>query len=295
MRPFFLVLAAILTLPTLPAHADADREVVTVNGTPIRQSEVFDRLWKLYGPQTLDDMVDELLLRQAVQNGNVKVSQGEVDRRFAKVKEQFQDPKLLEAELANAGTTVDKLKDELHDELAREKLVAKAAKLTISDGELKKAFDEHKEELGQREAVHLRHILVATQKDADDIVAAVKGGADFTQLAREKSMAPTGKINGGDYGYVSRGMLPADIEEIAFSLKPKEIKVIPSDKGFHVLQALDRRAAKPAQFGQVKDDLREALLEQKVKAALPDYVKELRGKADIKMAQPDASAAPHGL
>lgn len=286
MRPFSALLAVALTFAAVAAHAQLDREIVQVNGTPIRQSELFDRLWKLYGPATLDDMVDELLLRQAVEGSGIKVPQAEVERRFDKVKEQFQDPKLLEAELANAGTNADKLKLELRDGLAREKLLAQAEKLAVSDAELKKAFDEHKEELGQREAVHLRHILVATQKDADDVVAAVKGGADFQQLARDKSLAPTGKINGGDYGFVSKGMLPPDIEQVAFSLQPKELKVIPSDKGFHVLQALERRPAKPAQFAKVKDDLREMMLQEKIKAALPDYVKQLRAKADIKMAAP---------
>jgi len=284
MRPFSTLLAVSLTFAAVAAHAQLDREIVRVNGTPIRQSEVFDRLWKQYGPATLDDMVDELLLRQAVESSGIKVPPAEVERRFAQVKEQFQDPKLLEAELANAGTNVDKLKLELRDELAREKLLAQAEKLGVTDAELKKAFDEHKDELGQREAVHLRHILVGTQKDADDVVAAVKGGADFKQLAREKSLAPTGKINGGDYGFVSKGMLPPEIEQVAFSLKPNELKVIPSDKGFHVLQALERRPSQPAQFAKVKDDLRELLLQEKIKAALPDYVKQLRAKADIKMA-----------
>lgn len=282
MRPLSLVAAAFLLAPAALAFAQTDREVVNVNGTPIRQSEVFDRLWKLYGPATLDDMVDELLLRQAVERSKISVPQTEVDRRFKKVQEQFQDPKLLEAELANAGSSVDKLKQELHEEIAREKLLVQADKLSVGDPELKKAFEEHKDELGQREAVHLRHIMVANQKDADDVLAAVKGGADFKQLARERSLAPTGKINGGDYGFVSKGMLPPEIEEVAFAMKPNELKVIPSPKGFHVIQALEQRSAQPAQYAKVKDDLREMLLQQKVKAALPDYVKQLRAKADIK-------------
>ena len=125
---------------------------------------------------------------------------------------------------------------------------------------------------------------MASRQDADTVVADVKAGQDFGQLARERSLAPTGKINGGDYGLVAKGMLPLEIEQTAFSMKTQELRVLPSSKGFHVFQTLDRRPAAPAQFAKVKDDLREALLQEKIKAALPDALRELRAKADIKTA-----------
>ena len=282
MRAFYVVAVSILASLARPAWAQQDRDIVKVNGTPIRQSEVFERLWKLYGPTTVEEMVDELLLRQAVQRAKIQIPQAAVDQRLGKVREQFQDPRLLEAELASAGSTVEKLKEDLREELAREKLLAEEKKLVVGEEELKKAFAQHKNELGQREAVHLRHILVASKQDADAVAAEIKSGADFGKVARERSLAPTGKINGGDYGFVARGMLPSEIESAAFALKENELRVIPSQKGFHVLQALERRPAVPAQYAKVKEDLREILLQEKVKAALPDYLKQLRAKADIK-------------
>lgn len=276
--------ALVLALPVL-ARAD-DRTIVTVNGTPITQSQVFDRLWKRYGPDTLDDMVDDLLLRQAVDRAGVTVSDSEVEKRFDKVRAQFSDPKIFEAELANAGSSPDKLKQDLREQIGREKLIAKEKHLTVTDAELKKAFEQHKAELGKPEAVHLRHILAETKDEADQIVLDVKGGKDFTAIAKEKSLAPTGKLNGGDYGFVSKGMLPPDIEKVAFEMKPGDLREIPSEKGVHILQALERRPAQPAQYSKVKDDLRELLLQDKIKAALPDYLQELRKKADIKQSNP---------
>ena len=131
MQTFFINILVPASLFLANAAAAEDPTIVKVNGTPIRQSEVFDRLWKRYGSETLDEMVDELLLRQAVLNAKIQVSPSEVDRRLSKVRAQFSDPKLFEAELAGAGSSVDKLKVELREHLSREKLITAQKKLSV--------------------------------------------------------------------------------------------------------------------------------------------------------------------
>ncbi|MBI5630597.1 MAG: peptidyl-prolyl cis-trans isomerase [Elusimicrobia bacterium] len=279
MKPFIAFLAAFMPLS---ASAQSDREVVKVNGTPIRQSEVLDRLWKRYGPETLEEMIDELLLRQAFQSRNLKVSPAEVEKRVARIRGSFADPKVFESQLQQFGSSLEKFKAEVSEQLSQEKLLIQERKLSVNEGELKKAFEARREELGTPEAVHLRHMLVKSEAEARELAAKIQKGADFAALAREKSIAPTGKLTGGDYGFVSRGMLPPDIETIAFAMKKEEIKLLPTAKGFHLLQALDKKPAVPAEYGKVKDDLRQMLLQEKVKAALPDYLKDLRQRAEVK-------------
>ncbi|UPT74738.1 MAG: peptidyl-prolyl cis-trans isomerase [Elusimicrobiota bacterium] len=255
--------------------------MVRVNGTPIRQSEVLDRLWKRYGSQTLEEMIDELLLRQAAAARKLTAPDAEVDRRFARLQAQFGSRELLVSQLEQAGTTVAKVKEDLAEEIVRERLVADAKGVKVSDDDLKKAFDSNKDKLGKPEAAHLRHILVKDEKEAADIVAKVKGGADFSTLAREKSIAASGKAAGGDYGFVSRGMLPPEIDAVAFAMKAGEVKIVPGPRGQHVLQVVEKRAAAPAVFAEVKDDLREMLLGEKIKDASAPYLLELRRKAKI--------------
>lgn len=284
--------AALVALaPTAQAAAvTGDFDVVRVNGVAIRQSEVLERLWKRYGTQTLEEMVDELLLRQNAAAKKIKASDAEVDKRFARLQAQFGSKELLVSQLEQAGTTVAKVKEDLADEIVRERLVVEAKGVKVGDDELKKAFDENKDKLGKPEAVHLRHILAKNEADAADIVAKIKAGADFTTLAREKSLAASGKAAGGDYGFVSRGMLPPEIDEVAFGLKAGEIKVVAGPRGQHILQAVEKRAAAPAVFAEVKDDLREMLLAEKIKAASGAFLQELRRKADIKTPGAPASA-----
>jgi parvulin-like peptidyl-prolyl isomerase len=77
-------------------------------------------------------------------------------------------------------------------------------------------------------------------------------------------------------------MLPEEIGDIVFAMKDGELRTVSSPQGFFVLKVSGRKPAKPAQFEAVKEDLRDLLLEQKMKTVLPAYLQGLRRKADIK-------------
>jgi foldase protein PrsA len=290
MNAIFASLALALAPFARAAAPAPDAVLVRVNGVPIRRSEVVARVLKRYGPQTVDDMIDEILLRQAAKKEGVEPDEKELDRRLKKLEGQFSSRRLFLSQLEQAGSSVAKLKDQLSDELVREDLVAKAEHLTVTDAEVKAAFAKNKDQLGDPEEIHLRHILVKTQAEADTLVAEIKKGADFGKLAREDSLAASGKATGGDYGFVPRGMLPDDIDQIAFAMRPGEIRTVPGPRGVHILQVLAKRPPKPAVYAEVKNDLREMLLSKKIQAAAPDYLAGLREKADIQTA--DGSPAP---
>jgi foldase protein PrsA len=292
MNPVSATLVLMLAVRASAAAVGGDQVLVRVNGVPIRQSEVVERLLKRYGAQAVDEMIDETLLRQAAKSSGIAADDAEVDRRLKKLQEQFGSRELFISQLEQAGSSIAKVKEDLADEVVRERLVVKAKGLSITDDELKKAFDENKDKLGTPEAVHLRHILVATDAEAQDLVAKIKAGGDFKALAKEKSLAASGKAAGGDYGFVARGMLPAEIDDIAFAMKTGEIRVVPGGpRGFHILQVLERRAPKPAVYSEVKNDLRDMLLAEKIKKAAPDYLPDLRRKGDIKTGTPAPAAA----
>jgi len=282
-------LPLLLAAAASAAGTATDRDLVRVNGTPIRESEVVERLLKRYGQQTVDEMIDEILLRQAAVEKSIKPDDAEVDKRFAKLQAQFGSRELFLSQLERAGSSVSKIKEELGEEVVRERLVILSEGISVSDAEVKKAFEERRDKLAHPEAIHLRHILVAKEAEGQAIVDQLKAGADFGKLAREKSLAASGKSVGGDYGFIARGMLPADVDEIAFAMKPGEIKLVTNPLGTHVLQVLEKRPSRPATFPEVKDELRELLLSEKIKAAAPKYMKKLREKADIK---PVSASAP---
>ncbi len=274
-------ICAVAGLLSVPAWAEADRDIVSVNGTVIRQSEVMDRLWKRFGPATLDEMVDELLLRQTVQTQGIKADGTEIEKRFGRVKEQFNNPALFENQLKRDGSSEGKLRADIADQIRLRKLIVSTHKLSVTDEESRKAFQEQRAKLAAPATVHLHQIFVKTEAEAKDVAAKLKDGADFAALARARSLAPTGQY-GGDYGFVPRAMLPEEIGAIVFAMKDGEIRTVSSPQGYFVLKVSGTKPAQPAQYQSVKEDLRDLLLEQKMKAVLPDYLQELRHKADIK-------------
>ena len=274
-------ICAVAGLLSVPARADADRDIVSVNGTVIRQSEVMDRLWKRFGSATLDEMVDELLLRQTVQAQGLKADDAEVARRFNRVKEQFSNPALFENQLKRDGSSEEKLRADIADQIRLRRLIVSTQKLSVTDEESRKAFQEQRAKFAAPATVHLHQSIVKTEAEANEAVAKLKDGADFAALARAKSLAPTGKY-GGDYGFVPREMLPEEIGDIVFAMKDSEVRTVASPQGYFVLKVSGTRPAKPAQYESVKEDLRDLLMEQKMKAVLPGYLQQLRRKADIK-------------
>ncbi|WP_428391376.1 peptidylprolyl isomerase [Lichenicoccus sp.] len=153
------------------------------------------------------------------------------------------------------------------------------------------------------EEVHARHILVPTEAQAKSVIKKLDAGADFAKLATSLSTDKASAAqNGGDLGWFKRGdMLPA-FSDAAFSLKPGQTtqKPVHTQYGWHVIQVLGTRTAPPPPFATVKDQLRQQLIQQKVRGvvqtALAD-VKVVRYKPDgskVTAADetPPAGAAP---
>lgn len=276
----FFILAATSALLIGDAYGQAPDILVTVNAVPIRRAEVADRAYRQYGTAVINQMADEILILHAVAGLKVKADGGEVEARLKRLQGQFSDEATFKAQLAQSGSNLAQLRSSVQDQVLREALVTKAKGLSISEGELKDFFAANKARLGQPEAVRLRHILVITEKEANDFLAAIRAGADFAKLAAQVSLDNDTKGRGGEMGLIARGMFQPDIEKVVFSLKAGEVGgPVRTPLGFHLLKAEEVRAAKPAVFSEVKSDLRQALWNDKITKAWPDYLKELRDKA----------------
>lgn len=266
--------------PGARAFAEVDPVMVTVNGSSITRSEVVGRLWKLHGQATVQELVDELLLRQAIEKLKLRPDPRDVDTRLDAVRKQFRDEAAFLARLRETATPIDDIRRQLGEQLVREALVRNKKGVTVTEAELRDYFDRNREALATREQVRIRYILVKTEVEAKSALVAARAGADFATLAAELSIDPS-KENGGDLGFVSRGTLQPEAETLAFSLKPGEAGMIRTPNGWHVMQVVERKAAEPADFKKVKAAIRETVLNAKIEEAFPAALQLLRDEAKI--------------
>lgn len=275
MLKSFLLVACLIA----PAFAQPDRTVVTVNGAPIMESELFKKLWAAYGPQTLDGMINDLLIRQEVQAKKIKVSQKEIADRFALMRyDQFRS---TAAKSGGPPELAPALKEEIASGLAVEKLLIKDLGIAVTDAEIQEAFDAHKDELEVPETIHLRAIAVVDENSAKKLADEIRRGADFSFLARKDSLDPAAAENGGDWGFVSTSELAPSMAQIVFLMKTGDIRVEQGPRNWYVFEVLEKRPPVAARFGEVKERLRRILIQRKINDAMPQYLAQLRAKAEI--------------
>lgn len=162
---------------------------------------------------------------------------------------------------------------EAADRVLQNALIQRDLAGKVTDEALRARYDAEVAEQGGEPEIHARHILVATESDAKAAIAALKGGADFATLAREKSTGP-GAQQGGDLGFFKKGDMVPEFAEAAFALQqPGEITETPvrSPFGWHVIQLVARRTAAPPPFDDVKEELRQQMLQQAVQEVIETY------------------------
>src|ERR1700719_4068713 len=151
------------------------------------------------------------------------------------------------------------------------------AKGAVTDEAEQKLYEEAVKPMGAEEEVHARHILVETEDEAKAIVEQIKGGADFAELAKEKSKDP-GAQDGGDLGYFTKDQMVPEFAEAAFKLDKGQISdPIHTQFGWHIIKVEDKRTKPTPTFDQVKAQLQNYVAHR----AQAELVDNLRKSAQI--------------
>jgi foldase protein PrsA len=177
--------------------------------------------------QVLQDMINLVLIEQAAAAQGVVVTQQAIDAATDKsIKEGGGRPG-FEKWLKDTGQTEADYKIMIRASLLTEAI---GAKIT---GQLPERAPQ----------VHARHILLGTEPDGQKVLQELKKkGGDFVALAKKYSIEQSTKDKGGDLGWLTRNMLPAEIDTVIFSLEPKQISGVISDTfgTFHVIQVIEK-------------------------------------------------------
>lgn len=168
----------------------------------------------------------------------------------------------------------------------------------VEDDVIKKFYDEHKEYFQTPERLCASHILVkvdagadaaakqAARAKAEQILADLKKGADFTKLAAEKSDDPGSKDKGGTYEF-SKGEMVPEFEEAALKLKKDELGgIVETEFGYHVMKGGGTKPAGQVPLETVKDQIKMNLVNQELGKAVEAKVAELRKAANVQILLP---------
>ncbi len=268
-----LAIAALCVAPTAPLRAqDSDPLIARVNGIDVHQSdlamaedEIGSNMPSMGPAQKRDYLItylaDVILLSQAADQQKLG-DDADVKRQLA-----FDRNKVL-----------------------MEALLQKTGQAAQTDDALHKVYDNAIKQMKPEEEVHARHILVATEDEAKQIEAALKQGADFATLAKEKSKDPSGAANGGDLGWFTKDQMVPEFADAAFKLDKGQISdPVHTQFGWHIILVVDKRVKPIPTFDQVKPQLENYVAHR----AQEELVENLRKTAKIKrLDQPAASAPP---
>jgi len=250
------LLVLLLATAAVPAMA---QNLAVVNGKPVPSSRA-------------DAMIKQM------------AAQGQQDspQLRAMVKEELVNREILMQEADKLGlSSSPEVKNQM--EMARQSIVIRALvadyvkKNPVSEADMKAEYDKFKAQAGDKE-YHARHILVEKEDDAKAIIAKLKAGAKFEDLAKQSK--DTGSAaNGGDLDWAPPSAFVKPFSDAMTSLQKGQITETPvqTQFGYHVIKLEDSRPAKVPSFEEVKPQIAESLQQQKLQA----YQQELKKKAKI--------------
>ena len=265
---------------------DYDARVAEAQKTYEKQGMKFDTD---QGKQALPQIKSQLLARMI--EGKLiaqEVKKSSLNPEDATVKEQED---IIKKNIGNETTFQDTLKQQGMTESELKNFLAVYEKVTgavkVSDAEIKTFYDQNISNYSQPESVKARHILVKTEAEANAIIVQLKAGADFVQLAKEKSIEPGAKNSGGDLGTFTKGKMVPEFETAAFSQKVGTFSATPvkTEFGYHVILVEAHTPAAASDFEKVKAQVSQDSLNQAKDTKFQTYFDELRKNAKIEYSQ----------
>jgi peptidyl-prolyl cis-trans isomerase C len=169
-------------------------------------------------------------------------------------------------------------------------LLQQHSKAAATEEEMRKVYDDAVKQMGSEEEVRARHILVETEDEAKAVVDALKGGADFAALAKEKSKDPGSAQNGGELDFMGKNELVPEFAEVAFKMYPGQTSnPVKTQFGWHVIKLEEKRARQAPPFEMLKERIEQFVMRK----AQTELVTQLREGAKVeRLDKPAGSQTP---
>ena len=185
------------------------------------------------------------------------------------------------------GATFDQRLQYWRRKALRDSYFDNKVKAMITEADARRSFDEQVGTAKGGVELKTSHILVDSEDKAKDLFEQLGHGGDFAALARQHSIDPGSRNNGGSLGYFTRGQMVPQFENAAFKLDKGDVSLpVKSQFGWHLIRLEDKRERRPPDFDAVKGRITAALVHQKAQ----DILDGMRAKAKIEYIDPVVKA-----
>ena len=159
-------------------------------------------------------------------------------------------------------------------------------KVTVPATDIQRYYNSNISQYQTQEQVRASHILLKTEgkdeaavrKQAEEILAKIKGGADFAELARKVS-EDTSKDQGGDLDFFTRGRMVPEFETAAFAMAPGQTSdIVKSQFGFHIIRVTDKRPGSTRTLDEVRPQIQDTLQQEIADQQISTKAQELQAR-----------------
>jgi peptidyl-prolyl cis-trans isomerase C len=295
-----------------PVPAELPEVVARVNGEEIARTEFNKAVQNLEARvgspvpadqrnQIFRDVLDQLigyrLLVQESRTRKVQVTDADLESRLAEIRSQFADEAAFRSALGSQAKTLDDLKRETREGMVIEKMLRDELEpqVQVTDADIQGFYAQNQERFQQPQSVRASHILIPVEPSATDdaraqaktkvdgLLAQIKGGADFAEMAREHS-SDGSAAQGGDLGYFSKGQMVPEFEQAAFALEAGQVsEVVQTQFGYHIIKAVEHRAPRTVPLSEVSERITAFLTQQRQQQLTGAFVTSLRAKGKVEV------------
>ena len=212
----------------------------------------------------------------------VKVTDAQIQKKIDEIRKQYfgGSEKKFEAGLKAQAYTLAALREDARAQLLSEGIYKDiTGDIKVTDAEALKYYDDNIDRYKIAESRVVRHILVKTKAEAEKLRTQIQGGADFAALAKQNSLDPGSKEQGGKLT-ITKGQTVAPFDKAAFSLDTNQLsEPIKTQYGYHLIQPVsDVKKGSVTPFAQVKDQIRSTLLQQERSDAVSKWVSKVENE-----------------
>jgi peptidyl-prolyl cis-trans isomerase SurA len=331
----WLLLVCVSALPTgLPADTVVEEIIARINNQIVTRTEFLrskeqlkqeaqqqdpanaDKIVAEKDKDVLRDLIDQQLLLDKGKDLGITADTDLIKRLDEMRKDMnLESMEDLEKAAQAQGISFEDFKQNLRNQIITQQVISKevGSRMSITKEEMQAFYDAHKDQLEQPEQIRLSEILISTEKKdkndatdeaarlaaarakAEDLLAQIRKGAKFDEIAKKNSDGPTA-AQGGDLGYFKRGALAKELEATTFAMKPGEVSdVVRTKQGFVMLRVAEHQTAGIPPLSQIEPRVQDAIYMQKLQPALRAYLTKLREDAwiDVKPGYVDTGASPN--